>query len=198
MEFSELCRCRRWQAHRHQVSTKCRLTVFQLQGAYIFHNYLYFEFGLYHWIIRKHNSPTIALLHLGVKKIDFLVFVYCTFARILVHTYIEISIAHIHTLDESCLSNEFKLAATIIDAYLFIYFQKFHSIVLMAVADADYKFLYIDVGAYGSEGDSSVFLRSEFGQSIVQNTIQLPEDTSIGSVKMPFVFVGGFHCWIEL
>ncbi|ODM94737.1 putative nuclease HARBI1, partial [Orchesella cincta] len=28
----------------------------------------------------------------------------------------------------------------------------FHSLVLMGVADADYKFMYFDVGAYGSEG----------------------------------------------
>lgn len=59
----------------------------------------------------------------------------------------------------------------------------------MAVADSDYKFLYIDVGAYGSEGDASVFYKSRFGRSIVENTIELPEDTSIGPVKMPFVFV---------
>lgn len=60
----------------------------------------------------------------------------------------------------------------------------------MAIADSEYKFLHIDVGAYGSEGDSSVFMRSEFGRSIVQNTIELPEDISIGSIKMPFCFVG--------
>lgn len=60
----------------------------------------------------------------------------------------------------------------------------------MAIADANYKFLHIDVGAYGSEGDASVFLNSEFGRNIVQNTIELPADTSIGSVNMPFVLVG--------
>lgn len=60
----------------------------------------------------------------------------------------------------------------------------------MAVADAGYRFLYIDVGAYGSEGDSSVFLKSDFGQSVVHNFIELPEDTSIGGINLPFVFVG--------
>lgn len=67
--------------------------------------------------------------------------------------------------------------------------QKFHSIVLMGVADANYRFLYVDVGAYGSEGDASVFGRSEFGQSVIQNTIQLPENTMIGSTSLPFTFV---------
>lgn len=60
----------------------------------------------------------------------------------------------------------------------------------MAVADADYRFLYIDAGAYGSEGDASVFLHSDFGRSIIQNTIDLPEDAQIGSTKLPFVFIG--------
>lgn len=72
-----------------------------------------------------------------------------------------------------------------------LYFQKFHSIVLMAVADADNKFLFIDVGGYGSEGDASVLFKSKFRRSIVQNTVDLPEDThiGIGTEKLPFVFV---------
>lgn len=60
----------------------------------------------------------------------------------------------------------------------------------MAVADANYRFIYVDIGAYGSEGDASVFMKSDFGQSIIQNTIQLPEDAELGSTKLPFVFVG--------
>lgn len=46
-----------------------------------------------------------------------------------------------------------------------------------------------DVGAYGSEGDSSVFFRSEFGYSIIDDSIELPEDTHLGSIRLPFVFV---------
>lgn len=59
----------------------------------------------------------------------------------------------------------------------------------MAVADADNKFSFIDVGGYGSEGDASVLFKSKFGRSIVQNTINLPEDTHIGAEKLPFVFI---------
>lgn len=60
----------------------------------------------------------------------------------------------------------------------------------MAVAGPDYKFLFINVGAYGSEGDGSVFSKTEFGESILNNTIELPEDVEIGNSKIPFVFVG--------
>lgn len=59
----------------------------------------------------------------------------------------------------------------------------------MGVADANYRFSYIDVGAYGSEGDASVFFKSDFGCSIIHDTIDLPEDTEIFSKKLPFVFV---------
>lgn len=59
----------------------------------------------------------------------------------------------------------------------------------MGVADANYRFLYGDIGAYGSEGDASVFFKSDFGRSIVQNTIEMPENTTIGSTSMPFIFV---------
>lgn len=67
--------------------------------------------------------------------------------------------------------------------------KKFHSIVLMGIADANYRFLFVDVGAYGSEGDASVFFKSDFGQSIVHNTVQLPENAMVGSTSMPFTFV---------
>lgn len=75
--------------------------------------------------------------------------------------------------------------------------QNFHSIVLMGVADANYRFIYVDIGAYGSEGDASVFFKSEFGQSIVHNTIELPENVTIGLTSMPFTFVAddAFPLW---
>lgn len=60
----------------------------------------------------------------------------------------------------------------------------------MGVADADYRFLYIDVGAYGSEGDGSVFFTTDFGKSVLNDTIELPEDVEIANTKMPYFFVG--------
>lgn len=44
----------------------------------------------------------------------------------------------------------------------------------MAVVDADYKFLYIDVGASGRAGDAGVFNDSKFKKALVDNTINLP------------------------
>jgi hypothetical protein len=41
-------------------------------------------------------------------------------------------------------------------------YKHFFSIVLMVVVDSHYCFIYIDVGAYGKDCDSSVFQRTNF------------------------------------
>ncbi|KAK2722668.1 hypothetical protein QYM36_003001 [Artemia franciscana] len=54
-------------------------------------------------------------------------------------------------------------------------FHDFESIVLMAVVDARYRFLYIDVGAKGKENDSTVFKRSSFGKALEVNRLPVPD-----------------------
>lgn len=44
--------------------------------------------------------------------------------------------------------------------------NRYHSIILMALVDANYRFISIDVGAKGSEGDANIFSRSELGRMI--------------------------------
>lgn len=68
-------------------------------------------------------------------------------------------------------------------------FQKFYSIILLAIADANYKFIYVNVGAYGSEGDSGVFSNDTLGRTILNNTIPLPSATTINGTKIPYFFV---------
>ena len=38
------------------------------------------------------------------------------------------------------------------------FLKGFFSIVLMALVDADYRFIYVDVGDFGSNGDSGISL----------------------------------------
>ena len=56
------------------------------------------------------------------------------------------------------------------------YFNYKHSfsIVLLAVVDADYKFLYIDVGCNGRVADGGVFKNSTLFTALQENTLGLP------------------------
>ena len=44
----------------------------------------------------------------------------------------------------------------------------------MALVDADYRFIYIDVGNYGSNGDSSIFKNSSLGEAFTGQLFYIP------------------------
>ena len=53
-------------------------------------------------------------------------------------------------------------------------YKKFYSIVLLAVVDSDYKFLYIDVGAVGAKADAGIFAQSRLASILEQNQANFP------------------------
>ena len=57
---------------------------------------------------------------------------------------------------------------------LFYNYKGFFSIVLMALVDADYHFIYIDVGNYGSNGDSGIFKNSALGEAFTGKRLNIP------------------------
>lgn len=71
-------------------------------------------------------------------------------------------------------------------------YKHYFSIVLMAVVDSDYKFIYVDIGAYGKDCDSSVFQESVFWKKMKNGTLNIPEPTILRGtdVNLPFVLVG--------
>lgn len=75
---------------------------------------------------------------------------------------------------------------------LFFNYKNYFSIVLLAIVDAKYKFLAIDVGSYGKEGDSGIFSKSSIGKRIYSEQFGLPQASQLpGSNKcLPFVIVG--------
>lgn len=75
---------------------------------------------------------------------------------------------------------------------LFYNYKKQHSIVLMAICDADYNFLAVDIGAYGGNSDGSVFASSEFGKLLLAGKLGLPPPTVLpnSTVECPHFIVG--------
>lgn len=63
-------------------------------------------------------------------------------------------------------------------------YKKYFSIVLMAWVDADYKFVYIDIGANGAASDASIFLNSNMGKRLQQNQLNIPNTPVYQTTKM--------------
>jgi hypothetical protein len=65
-----------------------------------------------------------------------------------------------------------------------------YSIVLLAVVDANYKFVVIDVGSYGRSSDGGIFAKSHFGFNLTHGKLDLPANCDLPVVgNMPHVFV---------
>lgn len=72
-------------------------------------------------------------------------------------------------------------------------YKKYFSVVLMAVADSNYCFTYIDVGSFGHDGDCNILKSTEVGKQIYSRTLNLPQPAPLPNdplqLVMPYVFV---------
>lgn len=67
-----------------------------------------------------------------------------------------------------------------------------HSVVLLTLVDANYKFIAVDVGAFGRNSDGGVLAESKLGTSLANNTADIPADTPLQNdgEPMPHVIIG--------
>ena len=74
----------------------------------------------------------------------------------------------------------------------FYNYKHFHSIILLALVDANLKFLYVDVGANGRAGDAGVFRESSLFRGLEDKSLGIPgADFLPGTgVMSPYVIVG--------
>ena len=68
------------------------------------------------------------------------------------------------------------------------------SVVLFAMVDANYKFIYVDIGAYGKQSDGGILAASTLGKAMkTPATLHMPEDDVIEGAEdlgpMPYVVV---------
>lgn len=58
----------------------------------------------------------------------------------------------------------------------FFNYKKFFSVILFAMVDANYNFLYVNVGTNGWAGDAAVFSKSTLFEMLENGTLNFPED----------------------
>ncbi|KAJ4943635.1 hypothetical protein JOQ06_006133 [Pogonophryne albipinna] len=77
---------------------------------------------------------------------------------------------------------------------LYFNYKSSHSLVLLAVVDAQYLFRVVDVGGFGRSSDGGSLWNSAFGESLRDGSLQLPPDTVIPGAErlglLAHVFVG--------
>ena len=76
---------------------------------------------------------------------------------------------------------------------LFFNYKGTCSLVLMVLVDADYQFIYVDIGDYGSQSDGAVFKNSNLGKTFVNGELDIPQ-----LKELPNYPEGGLipYCWV--
>ena len=72
---------------------------------------------------------------------------------------------------------------------LYYNYKNTFSIVLMALVDANYKFLYVDIGTNGITSDGGVFRECSLNSALESGTLCLPQNTPLPGQSKPLPFV---------
>ena len=76
----------------------------------------------------------------------------------------------------------------------FFIYKKTHSIVLLAVCNANYEFTLVDIGDAGRQSDGGVYTNSKLGYAISNDLLKIPNaecfPSSTNGKKYPYVFIG--------
>ena len=66
-------------------------------------------------------------------------------------------------------------------------YKGFHSVNLMAMCDAHYRFTWVDIGAYGRDNDASVFGQTEMFKCLDSNKLNVPPPKEVDGHRLPYV-----------
>lgn len=76
---------------------------------------------------------------------------------------------------------------------LYYNYKHFYSTVLLALCDANYCFIFVDIGSYGKSNDSTIFKNSTIYKKLVDKTLNIPDPKPLSLLRpkcVPFVIVG--------
>jgi hypothetical protein len=59
---------------------------------------------------------------------------------------------------------------------IYFNYKKTFSVVLLALGDANYNFIMIDVGSFGRSSDGGIFSHSAFGKRMENGSLNIPPD----------------------
>lgn len=70
-------------------------------------------------------------------------------------------------------------------------YNKFYSVVLLGVVNANYEFMFVDVGKNGRAGDAGVINETSFYQKLLARTLNVPQPElpPQGRVRLPYTFI---------
>lgn len=68
-------------------------------------------------------------------------------------------------------------------------YKHFFSIILLAVVNANYEFIYCDVGAEGKNADGGVWEHCRLNKAMKNGLLQFPPDVDLGHFKLPCHFI---------
>lgn len=75
---------------------------------------------------------------------------------------------------------------------MFHNYKGYASVVLLALVDAQLRFIFVDIGTNGRQSDSGIWNRSSLKKHLENNSIHIPEPAPLphSNMNFPFVIVG--------
>ena len=70
---------------------------------------------------------------------------------------------------------------------LYYNYKKYYSIVLLAVVDAYYRFIFLDIGSYGKASDYAIYTNSSLYWALQNKTLNIPPSQKI--TEMEFLYI---------
>ena len=72
---------------------------------------------------------------------------------------------------------------------LYFNYKGHFSIILLALVNANYEFLYVDVGAEGRAGDAAVWNKCDLNEQLYNNSLDIPESATLPNTNDKSTFV---------